>query len=56
MPDVRTYVGAPIAVLLRPDWSKVVDKIERLVGPTWDPAELFCSSSDWLPSGPASCR
>jgi hypothetical protein len=48
MPDVRTYVAAPVAVLMRPNWPEVVDKIEQLVGPAWDPAELFCSSSDWL--------
>jgi hypothetical protein len=52
MPEVRTYVAAPVAVLMRPDWPKVVDKIEQLVGPAWDPAELFCSSSDWLAQWP----
>ncbi len=52
MPDVRTYVAAPVAVLRRPDWPEVVNRIERLVGPAWDPAELFCSSSDWLAQWP----
>ena len=52
MPDARTYVAAPVAVLMRPDWPNVVDKIEQLVGPAWDPAELFCSSSDWLAQWP----
>ena len=52
MPEVRTYVAAPVAVLMRPDWPNVVDKIEQMVGPAWDPAELFCSSSDWLAQWP----
>jgi hypothetical protein len=30
----------------------VVDRVEELVGPAWDPAELFCSSSDWLAQWP----
>jgi hypothetical protein len=49
---MRTYVAAPVAVLIRPDWPDVVDKVEQLVGPVWDPAELFCSSSDWLAQWP----
>jgi hypothetical protein len=52
MPEVRTYVAAPVAVLMRPDWPNVIDTIEKLVGPAWDPAELFCSSSDWLAQWP----
>ena len=52
MPDIRTYVAAPVAVLMRRDWLNVIDKIERLVGPGWDPAELFCSSSDWSAQWP----
>ena len=52
MAEPRTYVAAPVAVLMRQDWPNVVDKIEQLVGPTWDPAELFCSSSDWLAQWP----
>ena len=35
MPDIRTYVAAPVAVLMRRDWLNVIDKIERLVGPPW---------------------
>jgi hypothetical protein len=52
MADVRTYIAAPIGVLMRPDWAAVVGKIEQLVGSVWDPAELFCSSWDWLAQWP----
>jgi hypothetical protein len=37
---------------MRPDWHDVVDRVEQLVGLAWDPAELFCSSSDWLAQWP----
>jgi len=52
MADYRTYIAAPVAVLMRPDWPNVVEWIEQVVGPAWDPAELFCSSSDWLSQWP----
>jgi len=54
MPRVRqrTYVAAPVAVLLRPDWPKRVRQIGSLVGPVWDPTELFSSSAEWLSRWP----
>jgi hypothetical protein len=48
----RTYLAAPVSLLTRPTWPQAVAKVERLVGPVWDPAELFCSSSDWLAQWP----
>jgi hypothetical protein len=50
MPRVRprTYVAAPVAVLLRPDWPERVRQVASLVGPVWDLATLFESSTDWL--------
>ncbi|MGA8725435.1 MAG: hypothetical protein WB565_10360 [Acidimicrobiales bacterium] len=51
--EAKTYIAAPVAVLLRPEWPIIVDSVSKLVGQVWDPAALFLSTEDWLAKWPA---
>jgi hypothetical protein len=53
MREAKTYVAAPVAMLFRPEWPVVVDRVSKLVGQVWDPAELFLSTEDWLAKWPS---
>ncbi len=52
MTEYRTYLAAPVGLLQDPEWPVLVENITSMVGPVWDPTELFRSTAEWLERWP----